>query len=631
MKICIVGKYPPIEGGVSARTYRYAHGLARRGHEVHVVTNAREVRPPFRMFMREEDWARCEAGYGPGSVRVHWTDPPDHQQAHIPMASAFVTKLASLGIAVASDVRADAVFSYYAEPYAVAGYLVAEACGLPHLVRTAGSDAGRLWSHAQFRPLYDQIFRSADAVIAGGPVAAKMIEAGVDPARIFLDRDFTVPEDLFHPDGPALDVDALARDIDSQEGFAPGIRGTFRGHLPYFGVYGKLGPKKGTSALLRALARVKSGGLAFGLLLMAHPRPRNPHDYWGEAEALGLADDIVQIPFLPHWRVPEFIRRCLAVCCLEQDFPIGFHTPIIAREVLACGGCLVGSAEIVRKLPEAKLLAVRYNCVVVEDVEDTEALADRLAAILAAPEPAAEMGARGRAYVAAVQQDLDFPAAFERILDLVVSRRAGSAPAVAAANAEGEVGLTQLALATLSEAQQRELFAGAATDAAVAGVREAIRFEAMLARARAAREAGRTGEGVADALFRLDAAPWGVVRDQIFDLRPRLLTQLAFERFACDVTAFLDAKSSGRFPASLPEARTVVATRAEPNRLGDGPFILDPLEDRLVALSDGETTVRDIVDTILADPDFADRTPDAIVDTILHLFEIALLGLDGDR
>ena len=44
---------------------------------------------------------------------------------------------------------------------------------------------------------------------------------------------------------------------------------------------------------------------------------------------LGLTDRVLQIPFLPHWRVPEFLRGCLAVCCLEQDFPIGFHTPII--------------------------------------------------------------------------------------------------------------------------------------------------------------------------------------------------------------------------------------------------------------------------------------------------------------
>ena len=63
MRICIVGKYPPIQGGVSMRTYWTAYCLAERGHEVHVVTNAKEASPPFRMHMRPEDWGRCEAQF----------------------------------------------------------------------------------------------------------------------------------------------------------------------------------------------------------------------------------------------------------------------------------------------------------------------------------------------------------------------------------------------------------------------------------------------------------------------------------------------------------------------------------------------------------------------------------------
>ena len=70
MRICIIGKFPPIQGGVSARTYWSAHALAARGHEVHVVTNAKEARPPFRMHMRQQDWQRCAASYDNGSVTV---------------------------------------------------------------------------------------------------------------------------------------------------------------------------------------------------------------------------------------------------------------------------------------------------------------------------------------------------------------------------------------------------------------------------------------------------------------------------------------------------------------------------------------------------------------------------------
>jgi len=58
MKICMIGKYPPIEGGVSARNYWIARGLSERGHEVHLVTNADEVEPAYRMYLNGESGKR---------------------------------------------------------------------------------------------------------------------------------------------------------------------------------------------------------------------------------------------------------------------------------------------------------------------------------------------------------------------------------------------------------------------------------------------------------------------------------------------------------------------------------------------------------------------------------------------
>jgi hypothetical protein len=142
MRICIVGKFPPIQGGVAVRTFAYAHGLAARGHQVHVVTNADEVRPPYRVFMRPEDSSLCEAEYGSGLVKLHSTEPVDRSQHHIPMASPFVTKLASLALEVCASEAIEVIFSFYMEPYGIAGHLASLSLGIPHVVRTAGSDAG---------------------------------------------------------------------------------------------------------------------------------------------------------------------------------------------------------------------------------------------------------------------------------------------------------------------------------------------------------------------------------------------------------------------------------------------------------------------------------------------------------
>ena len=143
MRICIVGKFPPIQGGVSMRTYWSAHALAALGHEVHVVTNAKEAVVPFRMLMGAEDWKRCAAGHDGGSVMVHWTDPVDGSQSYTPMASPFVSKLAATTARAHSECPFDVIYSHYLEPYGVAGYLAAQMTGVPHVVRMAGSDAGR--------------------------------------------------------------------------------------------------------------------------------------------------------------------------------------------------------------------------------------------------------------------------------------------------------------------------------------------------------------------------------------------------------------------------------------------------------------------------------------------------------
>src|SRR5215471_10236813 len=409
------------------RTYWTAHGLAALGHDIHVVTNAKEAARPFRMHMRAVDWERCEASCRTGSVTVHWTDPVDRSQFYIPMASPFVSKLATIAANAHSAHGFDVIFSHYLEPYGIAGYLAAQMTGLPHVVRMAGSDAGRLWRHPQFEALYDHVLRSAEAVVAAHVVAARAVEHGVDPRRVVPGGGYALPEDLFTPEGPRLNLKALRTEIAAGSELDDALWGDFAVDRPYFGIYGKLGENKGTFALLSALERLKQTGNDVGLLALAHGRPQIEERFRARARELGLADRVLQIPFLPHWRVPEFLRGCLAVCCLEQGFPIGFHSPITPFEVLLCGACLVGSTEVIRKLPNWERLVHGYSCIAIEDVNDVAALSERLAAIVADPDPIAFVGTRARIFAREEQESVDFPQRLESILRRAVRREPATA------------------------------------------------------------------------------------------------------------------------------------------------------------------------------------------------------------
>ncbi|MBV8536699.1 MAG: glycosyltransferase, partial [Alphaproteobacteria bacterium] len=324
MRICVVGKFPPIQGGVSMRTYWTAHGLAARGHEVHVVTNAKEAEAPFRMLMRPADWARCGGRYGKGSVAVHWTEPAGWSQYHIPMASPFASKLGGIALRLHAKRPFDVIYSHYLEPYGVAAHLVAQSVGIPHVARMAGSDAGRLWHHPQLAPLYDQVLRSAAAVITGPVPGRRALARGVDPRRLAISGGFALPERLFKPTGPVLDIPALRAQARRDPNLRHLAWGSFRRGRPYVGIYGKLGEAKGSFALLEAMLRLKRRGLDVGLVAIAHGAATVEDDFRERVLRLGLGDRVLQLPFVPHWRIPEFLRGCAAVCCLEQDFPIAF-------------------------------------------------------------------------------------------------------------------------------------------------------------------------------------------------------------------------------------------------------------------------------------------------------------------
>jgi glycosyltransferase involved in cell wall biosynthesis len=617
------------------RTYWTAHGLSALGHEVHVVTNAKEAAPPFRMHMREEDWQRCEAMNGIGSVAVHWTDPVDRSQSYLPMASPFVSKLAGVAAAVHSASPLDLVYSHYLEPYGVAGHLAAEMADVPHVVRMAGSDAGRLWHHPQLEALYDHVLRSAAVVIAGDTVAERAIARGVEPRRIAVGGGYRVPPGLFTPVGPRLDFGRLKAEIREGSGeLRDTLWGELPGGLPYFGVFGKLGEQKGSFALLAAMQRLKQAGIDVGLVALAHGRSDIERRFRGRVQELGLADRVLQIPFIPHWRVPEFLRGCLAVCCLEQDFPIGFHAPIVPREVLLCGTCLVASTEVIHKLPHWEQLPHGYGCVAIENVNDVAELGERLAAVAVEPSLTADVGRRGRDFALKLQERIDFPDWLDRIV--VAASRTRSLPSrlrytphpLPEESGQGRFRLTQLAVAAMERAgrpaaRRRGKQPGRPIDLAKAQ-QVLVKLERAIERGNAAfRPLARAVQveiAVAlaenainasprmvnrDPLFRIDAAKWAIADDDIADLVPIRNPDIRILHFEFDVSAFRRAFLDSKLPATLNCRPSYMVVFGSCDNTSREPLVIDAQTARILQLSDGNRTIREI---LLQLEDASDRT-----------------------
>lgn len=397
MKICFVGKYPPIQGGVSTANYWLAYGLAELGHEVYVVTNAGEVEADYRIRLSEDDLAWYEPEFGPSgrSVRVFQPERLDAgRMAHIPLANPFVSKLASVATQVVRKFDCDLIFAFYYEPYGVAGYLASLWTKRPLVLRHAGSDLDRLMRTPSLATTYQEILKAADAVVTRVRLLPRFLGMGVPLEKIYSDASFGHPKAVFNPQAEPLDINLQLAATRSGSS-APVNESPFDPGKPTIGIYGKVGLYKGSYDLVATLGNLAAEGLDFNFLAMTQGREFKR--FLRELENHGLMERTWLLPFHPHWKVPGFIRSCTAVCFLERDFPINIHGPMIPREVLSCGGCLVLSGEIARKQAFSKELVDGRNILLVDDPKDHKALAEKLRLVIQDPARAREIGKEGHA------------------------------------------------------------------------------------------------------------------------------------------------------------------------------------------------------------------------------------------
>ena len=347
-----MGKYPPIQGGVSAQSYWMCRWLAEQGHQVDVVTNAGEVEAAIGYIWT----ARYAVARSAVSRRRHHgvrTEAPTAAYRHIPAGNPTVTKLASLALEAIDAHRSQVVVRILSRALCRRRL---PGCGVeraPLVIRHAGSDVARLLALPQLRPCYVEILKAAAIVCARPAARSRLVEIGVPESRILADPGFLSPRTHFHPDAAPLGIDAFLRRLGDH---------AVDPSAPTIGLYGKMGTVKGTFDLLESLARLKREGMSFTLLAMTHGSPEDENRLEQAIADGHLEANVRRLPFLPHWRVPSFLRACNVVCVLERGFPIASHAPGTPLEVLACGTPLLVSAEIARKQPVLLACSMASTC-----------------------------------------------------------------------------------------------------------------------------------------------------------------------------------------------------------------------------------------------------------------------------
>ncbi|MGO9198056.1 MAG: glycosyltransferase [Acidimicrobiales bacterium] len=396
MRLLVFGKYPPIEGGTSSQTLNTVRLLAAAGHEVDVVTNAREAEAGERALMTPSDDARLSVlesgGAGgpgparPGRIRVHHTSPLP-RTAYMPWAEPFVSKLFGIGAELARSNRFDLVLGWYLEPYGVAAGMVAEMAGLPLVLRHAGSDINRLARHPDLQPGYRWLLGRADRILTGPRSASLLVELGAKPESLLMSGTGTLPDYFDEPPAPIqlAELEGEAAAVLGEIGLSTDAHDALVGNLtslsrrapaPVVGVCGKVAPSKGSYDLMWALDRLASDGVAFTLLGALGGQVELFAPF---LEALVATEHLrtraVILPPVAPWRMPGLFDACDLVCVLERRFDVPVHRTRVPDEVLRRGRTLLLSGEIAASLRYSAKLADRHNYLHVEDPSDIDNLA----------------------------------------------------------------------------------------------------------------------------------------------------------------------------------------------------------------------------------------------------------------
>lgn len=306
MNVCILSKFPPLEGGISARTYWLARAYADAGISVHVVSNCNSAEESYRI-----DNCLTHIQNIPG-VTIHEVE--SEFPWHIPNEPHSLAKLVDKTLEVIDCNRIDVIDSGYLLPYGIAAFLVNRLTSIPYTVRHGGSDLEKFLKAGRLKHLLKHVLDNA-AVIMTDPTNEDTF-AGVIPRKVLLSP--YVPNPRYF----------CLQEHRERTTPTPLFMGKINWHWE----------RKGLDRILRCVRLL----------------PPNWNMQWigqgkGEDKFREFAKTKVNLepllePFVPPWNVPDRLKQANYVFCLSIDDPTSSYSNVVV-EAVCCGATVVVDSD----------------------------------------------------------------------------------------------------------------------------------------------------------------------------------------------------------------------------------------------------------------------------------------------
>ena len=304
MNVLILSKYPPIQGGISSRTYWLAKGLAKAGVNVHVVTNAHEVENDY-LIAEKDHYDIPGVTIHQSNLQIPW---------HIPESPHSLSCLIEKTLEIVNSHKIDLVDTGYLIPYGIAGFLINKIKGIPYIVRHGGSDLAKFYRKGIFKSLLDEVLKNAGAILTD--TQNKPLFLGLNE-KVFCIPRYIPDENRFNNDHRKIN------------------------EIPTFAYIGKINYYWKEKELQRIVEIMDGIDIRYNLLFLSQGRGKD--DFLKFVEGAGLRNYEFS-GFIHPERMPEFLQQIDFVFNFNKNVSISDFSNVIC-ECLWSGVRLIIDSE----------------------------------------------------------------------------------------------------------------------------------------------------------------------------------------------------------------------------------------------------------------------------------------------
>jgi len=335
--VALLSKYPPLEGGIAAKTYWLAKGLASRGYKVHIITHATGA---GRAYEIQDD------NRHPTIEGNLWVHRPQYEMPwHIPEDQEQTLALLDLTIKVIREHGVQILDTGYLLPYGIIGHLAKLSTGVHHVMRHGGSDLEKFLKGGILGTVLKEAISKSDVVITD-----KWYRHTLESINPHI-----VCQPSYVPDGSA---------------FKPNINREPRYRLAAIGKINYYWQHKGLHLVAEIMQKLKE-----------------KFECWIVGQGNGISDfqrslgsqtvsSIDWRPFVPPWKMPDLLHQLDGVFIFESGLPHS-TTSNLALEALCSGlGIITDRSDFIERYKD--LMSINRDRVLVVSPSEPSSAAEAI-------------------------------------------------------------------------------------------------------------------------------------------------------------------------------------------------------------------------------------------------------------